>query len=347
VRVQRVRLPGDGKVTWMVLGDDLLPVEPIQKYLSYIENLQKSPNTIQSYAYHLKLFWEFLRDSRLDWKDLPLEKRAEFIHWLRSPDPRVVYLQQQQSKRTERTINTIMAAVYSFYEFQEQIGATETVETYHYQYQPKRKYKSLLHHINKSKPVKKKLLKLKEPKAFPGTLSREQVKQLKEQLSKCRQDAKIQTNSLSDFESQVAFLNSKTKKSSTISNKIKSELTKIGIDLNTTLTKTIKSATEELVLSAIEALKVAMTTGNIERPGGWLNKAIKDGWILNEKHLPQDQVTRDIFKEWFNLAYKQRLVLASTLGDDGQIYVYTLDGVSLPFQQMLTEYPLERLLSSL
>ncbi len=63
MRVQRVRLP-DGKVSWMVLGDDLLPVEPIQKYLSYIENLQKSPNTLQSYAYHLKLFWEFLRDSR-------------------------------------------------------------------------------------------------------------------------------------------------------------------------------------------------------------------------------------------------------------------------------------------
>jgi hypothetical protein len=113
------------------------------------------------------------------------------------------------------------------------------------------------------------------------------------------------------------------------------------------LTKTIKSAREELVLSAIEALKVAMTTGTIERPGGWLNKAIKDGWTLNEKHLPQDRVTRDIFKEWFNLAYKQRLVLASTLGDDGQMYVYTLDGVSLPFQQMLTEYPLERLKSSL
>ncbi|BAZ68848.1 hypothetical protein NIES4106_36150 [Fischerella sp. NIES-4106] len=174
-----------------------------------------------------------------------------------------------------------------------------------------------------------------------------EINSLKKQLLECRQDTKLKINSTSDFESKVAFFDSKTQKSSTISNKIKSELNKIGIDLNTTLTKTIKSATEELVLSAIEALKVAMTTGNIERPGGWLNKAIKDGWVLNEKHLPQDQVTRDIFREWFNHAYKQRLVLASTLGDDGQIYVYTLDGVSLPFQVMLTEYPLERLKSSL
>ncbi len=174
-----------------------------------------------------------------------------------------------------------------------------------------------------------------------------EIHSLKEQLSECRQDAKLKINSPSDFQSKVAFLDSPTQKSSTISNQIKSELSQIGIELNTTLTKTIQSAREELVLSAIEALKVAMTTGNIERPGGWLNKAIKNGWKPNEKHLPQDNVERDIFNSWFDLAYKQRLVLASTLGDDGQIYVYTHDGVSLPFQQMLTEYPLERLKSSL
>jgi hypothetical protein len=83
-------------------------------------------------------------------------------------------------------------------------------------------------------------------------------------------------------------------------------------DFNTTLTNTIKSAREELVLSAIEALKIAMNTKVIQRPGGWLNNAIKDGWKPNENHLPQEQGERDIFKEWFDLAYKQRLVLAST-----------------------------------
>lgn len=174
-----------------------------------------------------------------------------------------------------------------------------------------------------------------------------EIDSLKEQLNEYRISAQLQINSTSDFEAKVAFLDSKTQPGSTISNKIKSELTKIGIDLNTTLTKTIKSASEELVLSAIAALKEAMNFGVIERPGGWLNKAIKNGWKPNEKHLPQDKVTRDIFKEWFDLAYKQRLVLASTLGDDGQMYIYTHDGVSLPFQQILTEYPLERLKSSL
>ncbi|MBD2681822.1 MULTISPECIES: DUF6262 family protein [Nostoc] len=174
-----------------------------------------------------------------------------------------------------------------------------------------------------------------------------EIDSLKEHLDKYRPCAKLQINSTSSEDAKVAFLDSKKQKSLTISNNIKSELNKIGIDLNTTLTKTIKSASEELVLSAIAALKEAMNLGVIERPGGWLNKAIKNGWKPNEKHLPQDKLTRDIFKEWFDLAYKQRLVIASTLGDDAQMYVYTPDGVSLPFEVMLTEYPLEKLKSSL
>ena len=52
---------------------------------------------------------------------------------------------------------------------------------------------------------------------------------------------------------------------------------------------------------------------------------------------------RKTFQEWFDLAYKQRLVMASTKGDDGQMYVYTRDGVAVPFEQMLNEYPWEKL----
>lgn len=174
-----------------------------------------------------------------------------------------------------------------------------------------------------------------------------EVDSLKEQLDKYRQAAQTQINCTSSESAKVAFLEPKRQKALTISNKITSELTKLGIDLNTTLTKTIKSASEELVISAIEALKEAINTGVVEKPGGWLNKAIKDGWKPNEKHLPQDKVTRDIFKEWFDLAYKQRLVLGSTKGDDGQMYIYTPNGVSVPFEQMLAEYPLERLKPSL
>ncbi len=144
----------------------------------YLENIERSPNTVLAYANHLKLYWEFLQDSHLDWREVTQELLADFIHWLRSPDPRVVSIQPQESKRTEKTINAILAAVCGFYEFQERLGTTKGVDVYRYQFQPGRKYKSFLHHINKGKEVRTRLLKLKEPKTFPGALTPEQVEQL-------------------------------------------------------------------------------------------------------------------------------------------------------------------------
>lgn len=113
----------------------------------------------------------------------------------------------------------------------------------------------------------------------------------------------------------------------------------LKISLNPTLTRTIKSAPEELVFGAIEALKEVIANGNVSRPGGWLNKAIQEGWIPSEKHL--HKVDRDIFNEWFNLARIQGLVMASMKGDDGKLYVFTRDGVKFPFEQMLAEHPLD------
>lgn len=146
--------------------------------------------------------------------------------------------------------------------------------------------------------------------------------------------------------SKVTSIDKKRSKQLAINQKIQSKLDAIGLTLNTTLTKTVNAAASvDIVLSALTALEEALERGNIENPGGWLNAAIKDGWMPSEKHQPTVVAERDLFKQWFNLAYKQRLVLAATKGDDGQMVVYTLDGVPLPFKQMLAEYPVEKLQS--
>ena len=170
---------------------------------------------------------------------------------------------------------------------------------------------------------------------------------LHQQLEECRYSPQPQTNSTLPADSKVASLGQKRTQRKNINDQIKLELAAVGVKLNTTLTKTIKSSPEEMVLIAIQALKQALEHGDIERPGGWLNRAIQDGWMPNEKSLPQDKVERDIFKQWFNLAYKQRLVLTSTKGDDGLMYVFTVDGLKLSFEQMLTEHPLEKLKATL
>jgi len=52
------------------------------------------------------------------------------------------------------------------------------------------------------------------------------------------------------------------------------------LESNSTLpTKTINSASVEIVLGAIEALKEAMDNGDIQRPGGWLNTAEMVGYL--------------------------------------------------------------------
>lgn len=180
-----------------------------------------------------------------------------------------------------------------------------------------------------------------------------QVPELKQQIEILKAENSELRNWLDDYRKQrevlpiseppvdnkITSLDKKRTERSDVSDKIKLELTSLGIKLNTTLSKTIKLASVELVLSAIEALKEAMASGNIERPGGWLNAAIKDGWKPNEKYIKKGEWAS--FNEWFNLAKKQGLIIASTKGDDDKLYVFTPDGTRLPFEQMLNLYPLD------
>ena len=186
MKVQKGILPDSNHPIWMVLDENYLPIEPIQKYLHYLDSIGRSPNTIQTYAYNLKLFWEFLTDSKLDWLQVNLEELSNFIHWLRNPNKNVLSIEPQVSKRSEKTINHCLTTVCGFYEFQERIGATKGIDTYRYQLQPGSKYKSFLHHISKGKEVKTRLLKVKEPKTFPGCLTPEQVNSLIEACNSLR-----------------------------------------------------------------------------------------------------------------------------------------------------------------
>jgi site-specific recombinase XerD len=186
MKVQKGILPNSNRPVWIVLDDDYLPVSPIQKYLHYLDSVGRSPNTIQTYAYNLKLFWEFLLPSKLDWQEISKSQLSNFIHWLRNPSKSVLSTQPIVDKRCEKTINHCLTTVCGFYEFQERIGATSGVDAYRYQLQPGRKYKPFLHHLSKGKEVKTRLLKIKEPKTFPGCLTPKQVNTLVEACNTLR-----------------------------------------------------------------------------------------------------------------------------------------------------------------
>jgi integrase/recombinase XerD len=87
MQVQRVVMPGSGVSSWTVLGDDDVPVGPIERYLTYLTDIDRSPNTVKAYAHDLKDYWGFLRHRGLDWREVRLEDIGEYVAWLSLPPP--------------------------------------------------------------------------------------------------------------------------------------------------------------------------------------------------------------------------------------------------------------------
>lgn len=162
---------------------------------------------------------------------------------------------------------------------------------------------------------------------------------LRQQLDQNRSSSENTILPISTSNSEVAQLEKQS-----VESQIQSALADIGIKLNPTLAKTIQSVPEATVLTAIDALKEAMSASNIERPGGWLKRAIEECWRPNENHqLVAKSQSNEVFNRWFNLARAKGLVTAGMRGEDGQQYVFDKEGVSYSFEQMLAAYPLETL----
>ena len=184
MKVQKVNI--GGKITYIVIGSDFLPIAPINKYLKYIEDIGYSINTIRTYANALSIFWKFLSIKNLDWKDLKLEVIAEFIQFLRNPRYDLGLLVPVKSSRNEKTINLYLASLGSFIDFYCKEGTFKENVLYGESGKRNYSYKSFLHHINKGKTNRSKRIVLKEAKLLPKILSKEEVKIILEACNNLR-----------------------------------------------------------------------------------------------------------------------------------------------------------------
>lgn len=175
VIVQRVLLPGIGRVSWTVLGGDGAVVEPVESYLAYMSALERSPNTQRAYATSLKLWFEFLAGGGVGWSEVGVDDVARFVGWLRAPATNVVVLDSGTPARAPATVNRHLAAVFGFYEHHARLGVEVAAGLVAWRRIGRGSYKPFLHHVTKGRPVPTRPIKLRVPVRVPRTLSAEQV----------------------------------------------------------------------------------------------------------------------------------------------------------------------------
>jgi integrase/recombinase XerD len=182
----------DQQRRYVVIDDEGMLVEPIVRYLKYLDRIGAARNTLHSYATILKQYWEYLSQQQLDWQQITLDDLAQFVLWLKLPTGslRILPAQPVPQARSNRTINHALAVLSSFYDYhwrmdELSINVKEKMTTYLH---PRaRRYKSFLHHITKGSPVAKNILKQKEEKRQrPPTLTKTEVQMLLDACSNQR-----------------------------------------------------------------------------------------------------------------------------------------------------------------
>ena len=176
MHVQRVAMPAFGLESWTVLGDDGVPVEPVERYLSYLTDIERSPNTIKAYAHDLKDYWVFLTSRGLDWREVRLEDIGEYVAWLRLPPAgrggQVAVLPSVAPHVGASTVNRKLSSLSAFYCHQARHGADvgELLTTWQ---PPGRRggWKPFLHHLSKGKPQPRRAITVKAPRKLPRVLA--------------------------------------------------------------------------------------------------------------------------------------------------------------------------------
>ncbi|GAA1218412.1 tyrosine-type recombinase/integrase [Microbacterium maritypicum] len=123
MRIQIIGRTSSGvPVRWAILGaNDELVVEP-NRYLAYLENIRRSPNTLRATAYDLRLYTEFLEETKKTLDDVTNEVLAAFARWLRDPSENVTVVDESETVLADSSVNRALSSVAAFYAFLGSLG---------------------------------------------------------------------------------------------------------------------------------------------------------------------------------------------------------------------------------
>src|SRR5687767_14386251 len=113
--VAQVMLPASRRKSWTLLGADRVPVEPVEGFLAFLTDVERSPKHDQGLRHDLKDWFVFLVDRGLDWREVRLEDIGEFVAGLRLPPPArdgcVAVLPSVTAHFGEATVNRKLSAI--------------------------------------------------------------------------------------------------------------------------------------------------------------------------------------------------------------------------------------------
>jgi integrase/recombinase XerD len=191
VVVVKVVSPLWPRESFTVLGDDDLPVAPVERYLKYLTDIERSPNTIKAYAHDLKDWFTFLAGRDRDWRSVTIEDVGAFVAWLRLPavlrHGALGVLPSAGRHCCETTVNRKLSALAAFYlhAARDGVDVGELLTTWQLG-GSRGGWKPFLHHISKSMPQPRRAVGLKAPKKLPRVLTPDEVQALLDACDRLR-----------------------------------------------------------------------------------------------------------------------------------------------------------------
>lgn len=177
--VARVVVSGSRRESWTVVDDDGLVVDPVERFLSFLTDSGRSPNTVKAYAHDLRDWFAFLAGGGREWTTVTVEDVAAFVGWLRLPPPArgaVVAVLPVGEHCSASTINRKLAAVGSMYQHAGRSGVAVHAALSVWRPAGRRGGpRSFLHHVSKSKPVAAPVVRVRAGRRTPRTLSEAEV----------------------------------------------------------------------------------------------------------------------------------------------------------------------------
>lgn len=173
-------LTKEGKTRYMLMDHNNVPVQPVLQYLKFKDNSGAARNTLRSFCFHLKLFFEYLEQTNKDYRAIGLDEMAEFMRWLQNPyqDAKVSPILPNQPIRKAKTVNIIINTVIGLYDYlmRHEDYSIQLAERLKKQVLGSRRgFKDFLYHINKDKSFTSHIMKLKVPKQKPKIIPKDNI----------------------------------------------------------------------------------------------------------------------------------------------------------------------------